>query len=191
MMAGVKTAIVHNSPPRGPLPCQGGTCQSGRASRRLGSSLWSPTFGTQRSEVRGSGVGEPAGRPEPTCPPGSGSARYGPGGSRVVTVGTVGTRGLRSWTCAAALTAATRCWSSGAPAVPGTLRPEPLRGQRASSHPAKPEWKGRRWRRPEGRVEKGARVSCPQQDTSRCTSTKSQLLPQKLCPLAFAWDLRG
>lgn len=134
-MAGVKTAIVHNSPSLRPLPGPGGTCQSGRDSRGLGSSLWSPTFGTERSEVRRSGVGKPAGCREPRGPQGSESARYRPGGSRVVTVGTAGTGGLRSWTCAAGWTAVTGWWSRGAPAVPGTLRPEPLGAQRARSHP--------------------------------------------------------
>lgn len=45
MVAGVKTAIVHNSPPRGPLPFQGGNCQSGRA-----------TAGPRSSGRQGSGT---------------------------------------------------------------------------------------------------------------------------------------
>lgn len=62
MMAGVKTAIVHHSPPPAPIPAWGGTCQSVRATARLGI-LGSPRFEDGTFVCLGAGVAGCGSRP--------------------------------------------------------------------------------------------------------------------------------
>lgn len=106
MMAGVKTAIVHNSPPSGPLPCPAKGVPANQAAPPGGRDppVVAEVWGWNVGESRRAGP-RARGRPGPKCLQGSESAGYGPGGHRVVTVGTVGIRDLRCWTSAAELTA--------------------------------------------------------------------------------------